>query len=124
MSIPPKTKVRVKADPAKIGYTTGNKKCTGSFVYWEVDFTVEKRNYLENQLEEVQETLGPESLFESGMFGTPREFTECGGFGKAAWENHQHVLFNEYQFCKILGISIQACFEIHRIRFRQNIDCR
>jgi ERCC4-related helicase len=71
MSIPPKTKVRVKADPAKIGYTTGNKKCTGSFVYWEVDFTVEKRNYLENQLEEVQETLGPESLFESGMFGTP-----------------------------------------------------
>ena len=64
------TKVRVKADPARVGFITGQYREIAGRKKWEVDFndgTVS--HYLETALEEVKNKEDPLILFEHGKLG-------------------------------------------------------
>lgn len=64
------TKVRIKADPNRIGYTTGEYQERAGRIRWEVDF-IDGSNgsYLETALEAVETKETPFSLLKKGRFG-------------------------------------------------------
>ena len=64
------TKVRIKNDPSRIGYTTGNCNERAGRIRWEVDF-IDGSNgsYLETALETVETKETPLSLLKKGRFG-------------------------------------------------------
>ncbi len=64
------TKVRIKADPARIGFTTGQYREIAGRVRWEVDFLDGYSQYfLENALELVENKADSLTLFEQGKLG-------------------------------------------------------
>lgn len=63
-------KVRIKADPSRIGYTTGNFQERAGRIRWEIDFIDgSNSSYLETALEVVETKETSFSLLKKGRFG-------------------------------------------------------
>lgn len=65
----PGTRVRLIADPGRIGVITGNNRARGSRCLWEVVFPDGTHFVPENQFEIADKITDPLTLLESGMFG-------------------------------------------------------
>ncbi len=64
------TKVRIKADPSRIGFTTGNFQERAGRIRWEIDFIDgSNSSYLETALEVVETKETSFSLLQKGRFG-------------------------------------------------------
>lgn len=71
MAIAPNTKVRLKNNPARIGYTTTATRNNGLLKLIQVDYGTTKSYHAETLLEVVVEWKNPDELFKDGAFGTP-----------------------------------------------------
>ncbi len=71
------TRVRLKADPGKIGQCTGRKREAGGFTLIEVEFGPNNRSFQRGtQLEIVPEHESMYDLFNSGRFGGPKDLAQ------------------------------------------------
>lgn len=68
-TLPPGTKVRLKADPGRVGVLTGKYRERANRRLWEAVFTDGTHFVPENQLEIVEKTSDPLDLLENGRFG-------------------------------------------------------
>jgi superfamily II DNA or RNA helicase len=71
----PGTRVRIIANPALIGVTTGRKRERGGNIKWQVQFPSNLTYVLESQLEAVDEhtSMDPVDLLEEGQFGRAKD---------------------------------------------------
>ena len=70
----PGSRVRIKADPGRVGVITGKNRERARRVYWQVTFPEGADFVLESQLEIIPEDLeDPIVLFEQGKFGRARD---------------------------------------------------
>ena len=70
----PGSRVRIKADPGRVGVITGRKRERARRVYWQVMFAEGSDFVLEAQLESISEDLeDPIVLLEQGKFGRARD---------------------------------------------------
>jgi len=70
----PGSRVRIKADPGRVGVITGKKRERARRVYWQVTFPEGADFVLESQLEIIPEDLeDPIVLLEQGKFGRARD---------------------------------------------------